>query len=124
MDGKRVPVFCYCVYSRSILPAAVGKKRQNESREMLKEDILNIVLLLPLGGLLPFVFDKKIRWWQGLLCGIVVSLGIEILQLVLKRGLFEFDDIMNNSIGCMLGCMFGNLVAYLLAGKPIWHRDR
>ena len=26
------------------------------SREMLKEDILNIVLLLPLGGLLPFVF--------------------------------------------------------------------
>ena len=94
------------------------------SREMLKEDILNIVLLLPLGGLLPFVFDKKIRWWQGVLCGIVVSLGIEILQLVLKRGLFEFDDIMNNSIGCMLGCMFGNLVAYLLAGKPIWHRDR
>ena len=94
------------------------------SREMLKEDILNIVLLLPLGGLLPFVFDKKIRWWQGLLCGIVVSLGIEILQLVLKRGLFEFDDIMNNSIGCMLGCIFGNLVAYLLAGKPIWHRDR
>ena len=67
---------------------------------------------------------KKIRWWQGVLCGIVVSLGIEILQLVLKRGLFEFDDIMNNSIGCMLGCMFGNLVAYLLAGKPIWHRDR
>ena len=167
MDGKRVPVFCYCVYSRSILPAAVGKKRQDErlsgicvsrssyiscdciftrnpqtdyhynldlfwswravfrgSREMLKEDILNIVLLLPLGGLLPFVFDKKIRWWQGLLCGIVVSLGIEILQLVLKRGLFEFDDIMNNSIGCMLGCIFGNLVAYLLAGKPIWHRDR
>ena len=94
------------------------------SREMLKEDILNIVLLLPLGGLLPFVFDKKIRWWQGLLCGIVVSLGIEILQLVLKRGLFELDDIMNNSIGCMLGCMFGNLVAYLLAGKPIWRRDR
>ena len=94
------------------------------SREMLKEDILNIVLLLPLGGLLPFVFDKKICWWQGLLCGIVVSLGIEILQLVLKRGLFEFDDIMNNSIGCMLGCIFGNLVAYLLAGKPIWHRDR
>ena len=45
----------------------------------------------------------------------MVSLGIEILQLVLKRGLFEFDDIMNNSIGCMLGCMFGNLVAYLLA---------
>ena len=30
MDGKRVPVFCYCVYSRSILPAAVGKKRQDE----------------------------------------------------------------------------------------------
>ena len=42
------------------------------SREMLKEDILNIVLLLPLGGLLPFVFDKKIRWWQILLITLLV----------------------------------------------------
>ena len=84
---------------------------------MLKEDILNIVLLLPLGGLLPFVFDKKIRWWQGLLCGIVVSLGIEILQLVLKRGLFEFDDIMNNSIGCMLGCSIWKFSGLSVSGK-------
>ncbi len=38
------------------------------SREMLKEDILNIVLLLPLGGLLPFVFDKK----DPLVAGIVM----------------------------------------------------
>ena len=36
------------------------------SREMLKEDILNIVLFVPLGGLLPFVFEYKMRWWQGL----------------------------------------------------------
>ena len=85
---------------------------------MLKEDILNIMLLLPLGGLLPFVFDKKIHWWQGLLCGIVVSFGIEILQLVLKRGLFELDDIINNSLGCMMGAVLGNVVAHLLAGKP------
>ena len=89
------------------------------SREMLKEDILNILLLLPLGGLLPFVFDRKIRWWQGLLCGIVFSFGIEILQLVLRRGLFELDDILNNSLGCMLGCILGNAVARLLAGKPV-----
>ena len=87
------------------------------SREMLKEDILNIMLLLPLGGLLPFAFDKKIRWWQGLLCGIVVSFGIEILQLVLKRGLFELDDIINNSLGCMMGAVLGSVVAHLLAGK-------
>ena len=32
MDSKRVPVFYYCVYSRSILPAAVCKKRQDERK--------------------------------------------------------------------------------------------
>ena len=52
-----------------------------------------------------------------MLCGIVVSFGIEILQLVLKRGLFELDDIINNSLGCMMGAVLGSVVAHLLAGK-------
>ena len=73
------------------------------------------------------VFYGKMCYEGEFICGKINLNRVnvyEILQLVLKRGLFEFDDIMNNSIGCMLGCMFGNLVAYLLAGKPIWHRDR
>lgn len=35
---------------------------------------------------------------------------IEVSRLVLCRGLFEFDDIIHNSLGCMLGILFGDKV--------------
>ena len=75
------------------------------SKEMLKENLLNMVMLLPVGLLLPLFAYKKLKWWQGLLVGVGASALIEILQLVLCRGLFEFDDIVHNTLGCMLGCM-------------------
>ena len=57
---------------------------------LLRENLLNIVMLFPAGMLLPFVFGNrgKIRWWHGLLFGIFISGCIEGLQLILCRGLF------------------------------------
>ena len=80
------------------------------SREMLKESLLNCILLFPAGLLLPFMCGRKVRWWQGLLCGIVLSFGIESLQLILHRGLFELDDIIHNSLGCMAGCVISGSI--------------
>lgn len=76
---------------------------------LLRENLLNIVMLFPAGMLLPFVFGNrgKIRWWYGLLFGIFISGCIEGLQLILCRGLFEFDDMIHNSLGCMVGCAIG-----------------
>lgn len=76
---------------------------------LLRENLLNIVMLFPAGMLLPFVFGNrgKIRWWHGLLFGIFISGCIEGLQLILCRGLFEFDDMIHNSLGCMAGCAIG-----------------
>ena len=49
--------------------------------------------------------------------GIAVSSAIEISQLLFCRGLFEFDDIIHNSLGCMLGCLLGNRMLRLVHGK-------
>jgi glycopeptide antibiotics resistance protein len=38
-----------------------------------------------------------------ILIGFLISLTIEILQLVTKRGLFEFDDIFHNTLGVAIG---------------------
>ena len=78
--------------------------------QLLQENILNMVMLFPVGFLLPLVFARKIKWYQGLLFGMAVSSGIELLQLFLCRGLFEFDDIIHNSFGCMIGALLGNVV--------------
>lgn len=78
------------------------------SKEMLREVILNILMLVPAGALLPAIFNKKQPWYIGLLLGFAASVSIELLQLATCTGLFEFDDIFHNSMGCMAGCFFGN----------------
>ena len=46
----------------------------------------------------------------GLLIGIGISFSIELLQLVLCRGLFEFDDIIHNSLGFLIGILISNRI--------------
>ena len=76
--------------------------------EMLMEVLLNLVMLLPVGILLPMTLRKPVGWRQGLAVGVLISAVIELGQLFWRRGLFELDDIVHNSVGCMLGCVFGS----------------
>lgn len=76
--------------------------------EMLKENILNCILLMPYGCLLPVALDKRISWKRGLMIGMGTSFVIELLQLITCRGLFEFDDIIHNGFGCMMGAVLGS----------------
>lgn len=81
----------------------------NHNKNLFIENALNCILLLPMGFLLPFVFQRKIRWSTALLAGFFVSAFIEVSQLLLRRGLFEWDDMIHNSLGCMAGCIAANL---------------
>lgn len=72
---------------------------------LLKEDLLNCILLLPAGALLPVITNRKVKWYQALLFGVLISAVIETSQLVFMRGLFEWDDMIHNGLGCMVGCL-------------------
>lgn len=37
--------------------------------------------------------------------GVLISAVIETSQLVFMRGLFEWDDMIHNGLGCMVGCL-------------------
>ena len=39
------------------------------------------------------------------LLAVCFSLAIEISQLLLMRGMFEWDDLISNGIGAILGCL-------------------
>ncbi len=45
----------------------------------------------------------KLKWLKAILFGLCASSSIELCQLVFRLGLFEFDDILNNTVGMMTG---------------------
>ncbi len=78
------------------------------NKALFEENLLNIILLFPAGLLLPVIYRKTLSWQKGFFSGAFISFGIEFLQLVLARGLFEWDDIVHNGLGCMAGCIISS----------------
>jgi len=46
---------------------------------------------------------KSMTWLFTLLIGCSISVTIELLQFFLMRGFSEVDDVMHNTVGCILG---------------------
>ena len=66
--------------------------------------IMNVVGFIPIGFLLASVLcDNHRSVWLAIPLAALFSLSIELLQLVTSRGLFEFDDILHNSLGAVIG---------------------
>lgn len=88
----------------------------NMKESLFRNIILNILLFVPMGFLLPFYSDKLKRIYKVVPIGFFVTLFIEIIQYVLKLGIFEIDDIFNNTLGTLIGyCIF--MTGYHLKNK-------
>ena len=61
----------------------------------------NVLLFLPLGLLMPVLWRRE-RLRDALLAGLALSLGIEVVQLVLGRFL-DVQDLLLNVLGAGLG---------------------
>ena len=66
------------------------------------EVVLNVIMMMPVGFLLPLAI-KRISLKIVLLFTGVIELFIELMQLVLCRGLAEWDDIIHGVIGAVIG---------------------
>lgn len=64
--------------------------------------ILNILLYIPMGFLLPQVIHK-LRFGRVVLMGFLASLLTETVQLVFHLGWFDVDDLINNTLGTLMG---------------------
>ena len=65
---------------------------------LMKQILANVIMFIPIGVLL----GRRIGW-KGLLVAAGLSIVIEVLQLVSQRGLCEFDDVIHNTIGALIG---------------------
>ena len=65
--------------------------------------LLNYVMFIPMGFLLALGWKKFQRGKNVLWMGFGFSLAIETLQLITRRGMFEMDDILGNTVGAWIG---------------------
>ena len=74
---------------------------------------LNWLIYVPMGYILPFVWPRvfmECRVFLGIvraaIVSSIVSITIESIQYYYKLGYFEIDDIINNTLGCIVGYIF------------------
>lgn len=79
---------------------------------MIKEGIENVMLFLPLGIIMSSFSSEKKRPTSVCLYCIAMSLLIEVLQLFTGRGTFDVDDLINNSMGGLLGWWIINRIRW------------
>jgi glycopeptide antibiotics resistance protein len=70
----------------------------------------NILPFGPLGFLIPIIFKKYRRFVKTISICFISIIGIESFQFVTMLGFFDIDDILLNTLGCIIGyCVYGGL---------------
>ena len=66
----------------------------------------NVIGFLPWGFILPIIFRRMDRVFLIFLSGFLLSLTVEVNQLISKVGCFDVDDLILNTLGAVLGYVF------------------
>ncbi|MCH5344145.1 MAG: VanZ family protein [Acetatifactor sp.] len=74
----------------------------NSPTEYIKNTVLNIILFVPLGFLLPAIWSKYRPFKITFFTGLGLSFIIEILQIFSFR-LTDVDDLLTNTAGTIIG---------------------
>ena len=82
------------------------------NRELLRSNLMNVLLFYPAGLLAGSLLPKDGKRWRGILLmaagGCALSLAIELSQYALHLGLAETDDVIHNTLGAALGILAGS----------------
>ena len=92
--------------------------------EDISQFYLNMMLFLPVGYLLPYVFRwfrSRVRIRPVAFC-LLLSFIVENLQLISRRGMYDFDDIISNTIGGLIGQLLYIAVGYVVT-HPGWRKE-
>ena len=79
----------------------------------LKQIVGNIILFIPMGFLLPFIWQMARDFLKAVLIGLFISLTVESTQLLVSDYMykvFDVDDILLNTIGTAMGWLIYRFV--------------
>lgn len=81
---------------------------------LFSHTILNIILFMPFGFLLPVLWDRYEKVWRVIISGFIVIVVIELSQLLNSRRM-DIDDLILN--------LFGTICGVLLYKLIFWNRE-
>ena len=104
-------LFCSTVFFRTtselrkydFQPFWSYKAIQDGREDLLAENIMNVIVFIPIGMILGSLLRVKGSWLVALLIGCSISITVEALQFWFMKGFSEVDDVMHNTLGCILG---------------------
>lgn len=86
----------------------------------------NLLLTLPLGALLPVLWQRCHGWRGVVAAGLPIVVGIETVQLVASQALgvtyksFDVDDLLLNTVGLALGWSLWRVTQAWLGHRSDW----
>ncbi len=89
---------------------------QNQIKTLVKDDILNVVIFIPMGLYLSYFF-KESKLVKALLITLAISIFFEVFQLLSLLGSFATKDLITNLVGCAIGCLLFLLIYKKENGK-------
>lgn len=126
VSGLLLAEYIFVLYCSTVIFRHVASKRsydfspfwsyrsyfRGEDTTLLGENIMNVLVFVPIGLLLGLSF-RSMTWPRALLIGASLSVGVEALQFFFLRGFSEFDDVMHNTLGCVMGYALFRLIKKL-----------
>lgn len=73
------------------------------------ELVMNVLLFVPLGFLIA-LGKQKLHFRHVVYIGMSLSIIIETSQYIFAKGISQIDDIINNTIGCIIGYVIGRVL--------------
>jgi hypothetical protein len=95
------------------------------ARQQLFYSILNVILFVPWGFLLGLCRRKSSIVIRGIMVtcySFLTSIFIESVQYITKRGHFEINDIVTNTVGGLIGAVIAIIVSAIFTkGRKSYH---
>ena len=126
--------YAFLIYCSTVIFREVNPSRGHyftpfwsySRQDLIAENVMNVVVFIPVGILLFLTQKKRASqlkaWIIAIVSGFAMSVGIESLQLIFKKGYAEVDDLMHNTLGCFIGCTLCLLIAKTWSCSMNWCR--
>ena len=92
---------------------------EHNGEQVLRQLLINLVMLMPVGFLLPVVINAKHKYLITMALSFLLTVFIETMQLIMKCGVYEIDDVFNNLLGSIVGVLIHKVMIDIIRKNTV-----